>query len=73
MKLEALNPMLRTWELQASIRFYTEILGFKCESSQGRECRRQTRYCYTQPGAPGPSLLGTTGSTKSLETSLNSL
>ena len=30
MKLTALTPMLRTWELQETIAFYTEILGFHC-------------------------------------------
>lgn len=30
MKLEALTPMLRTWDLRASIAFYTEVLGFQC-------------------------------------------
>jgi len=32
MKLEALNPMLRTWDIRASISFYTELLGFECEN-----------------------------------------
>ena len=32
MKLEALTPMLRTWDMRASISFYTELLGFECES-----------------------------------------
>jgi uncharacterized glyoxalase superfamily protein PhnB len=32
MKLVALTPMLRTWDLQGSIAFYTKILGFKCDS-----------------------------------------
>ena len=31
MKLQALTPMLRTWDLPGSIAFYTEILGFACE------------------------------------------
>lgn len=31
MKLQTLTPMLNTWDLQASIAFYTEILDFKCE------------------------------------------
>ena len=29
--LEALTPMLRTWDLPGSIRFYTEVLGFTCD------------------------------------------
>jgi catechol 2,3-dioxygenase-like lactoylglutathione lyase family enzyme len=29
--LVALTPMLRTWDLPGSIRFYTEILGFTCD------------------------------------------
>ena len=32
MKLKSLTPMLRTWDLRASITFYTEVLGFECES-----------------------------------------
>jgi uncharacterized glyoxalase superfamily protein PhnB len=31
MKLQALTPMLRTWDLPRSIAFYTEVLGFECE------------------------------------------
>ena len=30
--ITALTPMLRTWELQASIRFYTQVLGFHCDA-----------------------------------------
>jgi uncharacterized glyoxalase superfamily protein PhnB len=29
--LQALTPMLRTWDLRGSIRFYTEVLGFTCQ------------------------------------------
>lgn len=32
MKLHALTPMLATWDLNASIAFYTEVLGFECEN-----------------------------------------
>ena len=32
MKIESLTPMLRTWDFRASIMFYTEVLGFECES-----------------------------------------
>lgn len=32
MRLEALTPMLRTWDLPGSVAFYTEVLGFQCES-----------------------------------------
>jgi uncharacterized glyoxalase superfamily protein PhnB len=32
MKIESLTPMLRTWDLRASITFYTGVLGFECES-----------------------------------------
>jgi len=32
MKIQSLTPMLRTWDLRASITFYTEVLGFGCES-----------------------------------------
>jgi uncharacterized glyoxalase superfamily protein PhnB len=32
MKIKSLTPMLRTWDLRASIEFYTEVLGFGCES-----------------------------------------
>jgi uncharacterized glyoxalase superfamily protein PhnB len=32
MKIQSLTPMLRTWDLRASIAFYTEVLGFECES-----------------------------------------
>ena len=31
MKLQALTPMLRTWDLPGSIAFYTKVLGFECE------------------------------------------
>jgi uncharacterized glyoxalase superfamily protein PhnB len=30
--LQALTPMLRTWDLSGSVRFYTEVLGFHCDS-----------------------------------------
>lgn len=33
MKLQSITPMLRTWDLPSSIAFYTEMLGFKCDSS----------------------------------------
>ena len=33
MKIQSLTPMLRTWDLPASIRFYTTLLGFVCEAS----------------------------------------
>lgn len=32
MKLTSLTPMLRTWALQETIAFYTEVLGFQCDS-----------------------------------------
>ena len=32
MKIQSLTPMLRTWDLRASIALYTEVLGFECES-----------------------------------------
>jgi len=32
MQLKSLTPMLRKWDLRASITFYTEVLGFECES-----------------------------------------
>lgn len=31
MKLHALTPMLRTWDFDSSITFYTNVLGFTCE------------------------------------------
>lgn len=34
MKFRQLIPMLRTWQMDASIAFYTEVLGFRCESSR---------------------------------------
>jgi len=33
MRFQKLIPMLRTWDLRASIAFYTEVLGFEHESS----------------------------------------
>lgn len=32
MKLEALTPMLRTWDLRGSVSFYADVLGFVCEA-----------------------------------------
>lgn len=32
MTLRKLNPMLRTWDIQGTITFYRDILGFTCES-----------------------------------------
>ena len=32
MELRSLTPMLRTWNLSASVTFYTEVLGFECET-----------------------------------------
>lgn len=32
MRLEALTPMLRTWDLPGSIAFYTQVLAFRCDS-----------------------------------------
>ena len=31
MTLHTLTPMLNTWDIMASIAFYTEVLGFECE------------------------------------------
>jgi catechol 2,3-dioxygenase-like lactoylglutathione lyase family enzyme len=35
MKFKALTPMLRTWDLQATIAFYTDVLGFRCHAFSG--------------------------------------
>ena len=32
MEIEALTPMLRTWDLPATVEFYTGVLGFTCDS-----------------------------------------
>jgi uncharacterized glyoxalase superfamily protein PhnB len=32
MNIKSLTPLLRTWNLRASITCYTEVLGFECES-----------------------------------------
>ncbi|MBS1254614.1 MAG: hypothetical protein MAG581_00410 [Deltaproteobacteria bacterium] len=32
MNFKALIPMLRTWDIQESISFYTDVLGFDCAS-----------------------------------------
>jgi len=32
MTLQSLTPMLRTWDLAATISFYTDVLGFTCEA-----------------------------------------
>jgi len=32
MRLEALTPMLRTWDMAGSIAFYRDALGFECEA-----------------------------------------
>jgi uncharacterized glyoxalase superfamily protein PhnB len=32
MTVESLVPMLRTWDLPASIAFYTQVLGFACDA-----------------------------------------
>jgi catechol 2,3-dioxygenase-like lactoylglutathione lyase family enzyme len=34
MELENLTPMLRTWDLSASIEFYRRVLGFECKSHE---------------------------------------
>ncbi len=31
MKVETLSPMLRTWDLPATVEFYTRVLGFTCD------------------------------------------
>lgn len=31
MTLQTLTPMLSTWDLHASVGFYTDVLGFECE------------------------------------------
>ena len=31
MKIESVTPMLRTWDLEATVAFYNEVLGFDCE------------------------------------------
>lgn len=33
MRLNALTPMLRTWDLQETISFYTQVLGFMVEAT----------------------------------------
>ncbi len=30
MKIASLTPMLRTWDIPGTIKFYTEVLGFDC-------------------------------------------
>ena len=37
MVLESLSPMLRTWDIPASIDFYTKLLGFTCEGGGAEE------------------------------------
>jgi len=32
MKLEALTPMLRSWDIPGSVAFYTGVLGFVCRA-----------------------------------------
>ncbi len=32
MELSDLTPMLRTWDIPATIAFYTDVLGFHCEA-----------------------------------------
>jgi uncharacterized glyoxalase superfamily protein PhnB len=32
MEIQALTPMLRSWDLHATIEFYKEVLGFACDS-----------------------------------------
>ena len=32
MEILKLTPMLRTWDMAATIEFYTEVLGFVCDS-----------------------------------------
>ncbi|MGO9452907.1 MAG: VOC family protein [Candidatus Binataceae bacterium] len=32
MEIQALTPMLRTWDMHATVEFYTAILGFACDS-----------------------------------------
>jgi uncharacterized glyoxalase superfamily protein PhnB len=32
MRLQALTPILRSWDLPGSVAFYTEVLGFRCDS-----------------------------------------
>jgi uncharacterized glyoxalase superfamily protein PhnB len=32
MTIEALTPMLRTWQLRTTVDFYVEVLGFSCEA-----------------------------------------
>ncbi|HEX4954069.1 MAG TPA: VOC family protein [Thermoanaerobaculia bacterium] len=33
MKLEALTPMLRTWDLPGTLAFYRDVLGFTCNAA----------------------------------------
>ena len=37
MVVESLTPMLRTWEIPASIEFYTNVLGFTCDAGGAEE------------------------------------
>jgi len=32
MEIQALTPMLRTWDMQGSVKFYIEVLGFACDN-----------------------------------------
>lgn len=34
MKIESMTPMLRTWDLEGSIDFYTGVLGFECTANE---------------------------------------
>jgi uncharacterized glyoxalase superfamily protein PhnB len=37
MKLKELTPMLRTWDLEGTVAFYTEVLGFACRGLSAEE------------------------------------
>jgi uncharacterized glyoxalase superfamily protein PhnB len=37
MRLRELTPMLRTWDLEATMDFYTEVLGFACRGLSEEE------------------------------------
>lgn len=67
MTLQSLTPMLRTWDLHATLRFYTDVLGFTCDAlseeagwaSLRRDCVNIMLACPDQhASAKSPAFTG---------------
>jgi|ERR1700722_11424114 uncharacterized glyoxalase superfamily protein PhnB len=52
MEIHALTPMLRSWNLRATVEFYTSVLGFVCDSQSSEWASLQRDRARIMISAP---------------------